>query len=179
MTSQRTNTYTSLYPKYTTPTIAAHSSAKLLAATITAPLCELDDGAGPLLVVVVPEPVVVTAALDEELVELRVALLMVVLRCRAVPVAAEPEAPAPVPTAPVPTAPPVPIILVAVALALTTWVVVTLALELLDEPNPKPPATTLPNDGLVVTEDEADEVAEATAPLLTAAEPPVRVIMPV
>lgn len=140
-----------------------------------APLFLLDDGAGPLLVVL-PELLVVAAALEDvedELVEVKVALLIVVLRCRAVLVAAEPDAPAPVPTAPVPTAPPVPIIWVAVALALTTWVVVTLALEL---PDPRPPTTT-PGDE--VTDDEADEVVDTLALLLTAAEPPVRVIMPV
>lgn len=82
----------------------------MLAVTMTAPLFELDDGAGPPLVVL-PEPVVETAALDvadED--EVKVAMLMVVLRFIAVPVAAEREAPAPVPTAPVPTAPPVPMI---------------------------------------------------------------------
>ena len=122
-------------------------------------------------------PVVVAAALEVAAVEecVKWALLMVVFRCMAVPVAAMPEAPTPVPTAPVPTAPPVPMIVVAVAFAMTTWVVVTFALEPPDEP----PTITPPEAGFVGTPEEAAEVAEERALLLAAVEPPVRVIMPV
>lgn len=161
-----------------TPTTAAHRSAKLLAAATTAPLFELDDGAGPLLVVLPPE--VLVAAADEDVDEdvddeVRVAMLMVLFRCKAVPVAAIPLAPeptAPVPTAPVPTAP-VPTAVV-VALAMTTGVVVVVLL--LEEPPPMTP----PDDAeLVVAAEDADAELEVDETLEEELEPPVRVIMPV
>ena len=60
--------------------MAAASRAKLLAAETTAPLFELDDGAGPELVLL-PLPELDVAAADEEVDEdVRVARLKVVLR---------------------------------------------------------------------------------------------------
>lgn len=89
------------YARYMTPTTAAHKSAKLLAAVTAAPLP--DDGALSLE----SESDEVVVAEDEEAVEerVRVAELMVLLRYKAVPVAALPLAPTPVPTTPVPTTP--------------------------------------------------------------------------
>ena len=159
-------------PRYATPTTAAQSSAKLLAATETAPLFELDDGEVPLLVEL-PEPepeleVAVALAADAEEAEsfeaieadeLRVAMLMVVFLLIAVPVAAEPLAP--VPTAPVPMA------MVVVALLLF-----------------EAPPTTPPEAGFVgidaELEPEAVEEARAEMALVgPEVDPPVSAIMPV
>ena len=74
----------------------------MLATVTTAPLFELEDGAGP-EVVLLPEVVVAAADEDVAVEDVRVALLSVVLRRALVPVAALPLAPTPVPTTPVPT----------------------------------------------------------------------------
>ena len=144
----------------------------LVAIVIAALVLEL-DGAGPLLVVLVPvdsEPDDVEDAedLDEEV---RVAWLMVVFLDRAVPVAAEPE-----PTAPVPIA--APDGAVVVALPAEEGVVLLLPL----------PPTTPPGAGFVGTDEapleveevEDDEEARAeTARVGPLVAPPLRVIMPV
>ncbi len=139
------------------------------------------EGAGllPVLVPVDDEPEDVVAAADEEEEEaadeeVRVAMLMVVFRDNAVPVAAEPEAPAPVPAAP----------LAAVVVALLAEEVVLLL--------PEPPPITPPEAGfvptvevaltlaLVAVDDEEEDVARAeTARVGPEVAPPVRVIMPV
>ena len=131
------------------------------------------DGAGPLLVVLVPvdsEPDDVEDAedLDEEV---RVAWLKVVFLDRAVPVAAEPE-----PTAPVPIV--APDGAVVVALPAEEGVVLLLPL----------PPTTPPEAGFVGTDEapleveevEDDEEARAeTARVGPLVAPPLRAIMPV
>lgn len=155
------------------PTTAAHRSAKLLVASVIAALVLELEGAGPLLVVLVPvdsEPDDVEEAeeVDEEV---RVAWLSVVFLDKAVPVAAEPE-----PTAPVPTA--APDGAVVVALPAEEGVVLLLPL----------PPTTPTEAGFVGTDDELpvleavedDEEARAeTARVGPEVAPPVRVIMPV
>ncbi|MCJ1278569.1 hypothetical protein MMC21_006386 [Puttea exsequens] len=163
-----------------TPTTAAHRSAKLLAAEMIVAL-ELDEGAGPLLVVLAA--VDVAAALEEleeldELEELEVlesvGRLMVVLRWRAVPVAAE----APEPTAPVPAAAAeVGVAVVLLALRLEAVTTLEPALALLPE---EPPPMTLPDDGLlVVTDEPALHTALPEAVAVPEELPPVREIMPV
>ena len=178
----RTSAQTS-HPRYATATTAAQSSAKLLAANEPAPLFELDDGAVPLLVVLLellelPElEVEVALAADAEEAEsfeaieaeeLRVAMLIVAFLPIAVPVAADPLAP--VPIGAVPTS--------MVVVALVDAVVVLLLLE--------PPPTTPPEAGFVGTDKVAeldpeavDEARAETALVGPDVEPPVSVIMPV
>ena len=144
----------------------------MLVAIVIAALVLEVDGAGPLLVVLVPvdsEPDDVEDA--EDLDEVKVAWLMVVFLDRAVPVAAEPE-----PTAPVPTA--APDGAVVVALPADEGVVLLLPL----------PPTTPPEAGFVGTDEapleveevEDDEEARAeTARVGPLVAPPLRVIMPV
>jgi len=166
----------STYPRYTTPTTAAHNSAKLLAAATTAPLFELDDGAGPLLVSL---PVVVAAADELADEDVRVALLIVVFLCIEVPVAALPLAPTPVPTTPVPTG-----AAVVVELAVTTGVV-----EFVLPPRAPPvgadaatveAATVAVDETEAETEeDETEAETEEDETVEKELEPPVRVIMPV
>ena len=134
------------------------------------PLALVDDGAAPPLVSL---PLEVVAAADEEAAEedVRVALLMVVLRWMEVPVAALPLAPTPVPTTPVPVGAAV------VELAATIGVVVV-EFALL---------TGTPLDGAAAAEVDAttDEVERTDAELMAEVrealelEPPVKVIMPV
>ena len=131
------------------------------------------DGKG-LLLVLVPLDDLEDAA-DEEVeeeedeLEVSVATLMVVLRDRAVPVAAEPEAPAPVPTAPA-----------------------AVVVALLEEEVPlllEPPPTTPPEAGFVPTvevaltlalvEVDEEEARAETARVGPLVAPPVRVIRPV
>ena len=147
----------------------------MLVASVIVALLEL-EGAGPLLVVLVPvdsEPDDVEDAeeVDEVDEEVKVAWLMVVFLDKAVPVAAEPE-----PTAPVPIA--APDGAVVVALPAEEGVVLLLPL----------PPTTPPDAGFVGTDDELpvleavedDEEARAeTARVGPLVAPPVRVIMPV
>ena len=175
----RTSAQTS-HPRYATATTAAQSSAKLLAASEPAPLFELDDGAVPLLVVLLELPeleVEVALAEDAEEAEsfeaieaeaLRVAMLIVAFLPIAVPVAADPLAP--VPTGAVPTS--------MVVVALVDAVVVLLLVE--------PPPTTPPEAGFVGTDEVAepdpeavDEARAETALVGPDVEPPVSVIMPV
>ena len=174
----RTSAQTS-HPRYATATTAAQSSAKLLAANEPDPLFELDDGAVPLLVVLLELPeleVEVALAADAEEAEsfeaieeeLRVAMLIVAFLPIAVPVAADPLAP--VPIGAVPTS--------MVVVALVGAMVVLLLLE--------PPPTTPPEAGFVGTDEVAeldpeavDETRAETALVGPDVEPPVSVIMPV